>query len=56
MALLCCAVWTVRTGEGLLSSMSPDVTIQVVIVTGTVATKSTYEHVPASGRGLASDG
>lgn len=56
MALLGSAVWAVRAGEGLLPSMSPDVTVQVVIVPGTVATKPTNEHVPASGRGLASGG
>ena len=50
MALLGSAVWAVRAGEGLLPSMSPDVTVQVVIVSGTVATKPTNEHVPASGR------
>lgn len=56
MALLGSAVWAERAGEGLLPSMSPDVTVQVVIVPGTVATKPTNEHVPASGRGLASGG
>lgn len=56
VALLGSTVWAVWAGEGLLSSVSPNVPVQVVIVPGTVATKPTNEHVPPSGRGLASDG
>lgn len=48
VALLGGTVCAVGAGEGLLACVSPDVTVQVVIVPGTVATKATNEHVPPS--------
>lgn len=48
VAFLGGTVWAVRAGEGLLASVGPDVTAQVVIVPGTVTTKATNEHVPPS--------